>query len=895
MSKLLLIDGSSLLHRAFFALPLLSNADGIYTNAVHGFMMMLNKLIAQEAPDYLGVCFDKSRITFRTKMFPEYKGTRQSTPDELKGQFELIKEVLDLSHIHWLEMEDYEADDLLGTLSAQGAAAGFTVEIFSGDRDIFQLIDEHVHVFMTKKGITDIQRYDTAEVFARYGVEPQKLIDIKGFMGDTSDNIPGVPGVGEKTAIKLVSTYGSMDEVYAHLPEINGAKLKEKLALYRDQAYLSRELSTICRTVPMEIHWPDFAYDPKADKTALASLYAKLGLRQLAKGLTEQKKQQTKTLTLTEEEMDAEGKPWPSQDDCTAEGFWLSAKPVTSSEEIQAFCGTLPKEGAISLLGRWQNSAILGHLAYLALCIEGSGLLIDLQDNRQLLQEIKEVLENPAIQKITYQAKELSELFARENISLSGVKDDVSLAAYLLDPAAGERSLDELMTAYGVPLSLTNDERDLLAWAANLPSLAEILRHQLDAQAMLPLYMEMELPLTFVLADMELEGICVDAHSLQEMSKELAAKAEELETSIFQEVGHTFNLNSPKQLGVVLFEELGIPPLKKTKTGYSTDAEVMETLAGMYPVAKLLLDYRMVTKLHSTYTEGMGKLIAADGKLHTCFKQTVAATGRLSSVEPNLQNIPVRQEIGRRIRKVFCAREKDWQLLAADYNQIELRILAHVSGDEKLQAAFLHNEDIHRRTASEVLGISPEEITPEQRRAAKAVNFGIVYGISDYGLSRDLGISRKEAADYIALYFQRYPGVAAYQKNTISEARENGYAETICGRRRYLPDLNNRNYHLRSFAERMAINAPIQGSAADIIKKAMITIEQSIREMGLRSRMLLQVHDELIFDMAPEDKDVLPGLVKKMMENAVTLCIPLTVDVKIGPNWYDMEKIKVEV
>jgi len=882
MKKLLLIDGSSLLHRAFFALPLLSNSDGVFTNAIHGFMMMFNRLLAEQKPDFAAVCFDKSRVTFRTQIYSEYKGTRSATPEELKGQFELIKEVLDKAHVRWLEMENYEADDLLGTLSLQGVKAGFEVEIFSGDRDIFQLIDENTKVYMTKKGISDIQCFGIPEILEKYGVSPAQLIDIKGLMGDTSDNIPGVPGVGEKTAQKLISRFGSIDGVYENIDAVDGLKLREKLTLNKDQAYMSRELGTICREVPLEIDWADYQYSPDHDLSELAALYRKLGLRQLERLIPAHK-------TAPVVNVGQADLPWPDHEAAADDKYAL---PTADVEEIAAFAASVSDESKIALVGKWNGSSINGKLDLLAVFCENNGLILDLTESAVPLSSVKQLLESENISKICIHAKELTELLAVHDIRLNGVTDDVSLAAYLLDPAEGEHPLPDLLSQYGVPFDNPAAPRDLAAYAAALPGLVSALRKELQDQNMLHLYEDIELPLAFVLADMEMNGIRVDSHQLSAMSEELAEAALSHQKSIFEEAGHEFNLNSPKQLGTVFFEEMGLPALKKTKTGYSTDAEVMETLAVNFPVAQHLIDYRLAAKLRSTYTEGMAKLITADGKLHTTFKQTVTATGRLSSVEPNLQNIPVRQELGRRIRKVFSASTDDRLLIAADYNQIELRILAHISADEKLRDAFIKGEDIHRRTAAEVLGIAPDQITSEQRRAAKAVNFGIVYGISDYGLSKDLGISRKEAADYIALYFQRYPGVEAYQKETIAAAREKGYVETLFGRRRYLPDLNNRNFNLRSFAERMAINAPIQGSAADIIKIAMISLAREMKERQLNSQMLLQVHDELILDMDPSEVDVLPVLVKKNMEQAISLAIPLTVDVKIGSNWYEMKKLE---
>lgn len=851
MKKLLLVDGSSLLHRAFYALPLLSSADGVFTNAVHGFMMMFNRMTAAQRPDLVAVCFDKSRVTFRNAIDPDYKGMRAETPVELRGQFELIKQVLDLSGVKWLEIENYEADDLLGTLARQGGEAGYVSEIFSGDRDVFQLIDDRTTVYMTKKGISEIERYDRAAIRARYGVEPAQLIDIKALMGDQSDNITGVPGVGEKTAVKLIGEFGSLDTLYASLEQVSGDKLREKLRGNRELAYRSRVLATICLDAPLAIDWAQYAFHPGGDKSRLAALYQKLGLQQLLRGLNKGEAAAPPASLFGVSAEDAEEKPWPTAEE--------TATPVRLEQPLpDRVMGLLPQADAIRIAYGGEERQLMA----------------------DQLPEQRALLEDAAVAKTACDAKPAIEWLARQGVTLRGLTDDVLIAAYLLDPAAG--SYDEMLLSLAETPALT---------AAALPRLAGVLRGRLDETGMLKLYEEMELPLVTVLAEMELNGIRVREEKLASMSDEFAAAIDEYQRRIYELAGHEFNLNSPKQLGVVLFEEMGIPPLKKTKTGYSTDAEVLETLALSQPIARLLLDYRLASKLRSTYTDGLRKLIdPVDGKLHTSFKQTVTATGRLSSVEPNLQNIPVRHELGRRIREVFTADQPGDLLLAADYNQIELRILAHMSGDDKLIQAYLNGEDIHTRTAAEVLGVDPAEITPLQRRRAKAVNFGIIYGISDYGLSRDLGISRQEAEEYIRLYFSRYPKVEEYQRRTIAAARQAGYAETLYGRRRYLPDLNNRNFNLRSFAERMAINAPVQGSAADIIKLAMIAVSREIKSRGLAMRMLLQVHDELIFNLPASELATGAQLVKSCMEGAAQLAVPLTVDVKQGPDWYHMEK-----
>ncbi len=880
MEKLLLIDGSSLLHRAFYALPLLTNKDGLFTNAVHGFMMMLNKMLGRQQPDYVLVGFDKSRVTFRTAIDPAYKGNRSATPVELRGQFELIKEVLSAASIRWYEQDDYEADDIIGTMSARGSADGLAVEIFSGDRDVFQLIDEHTTVYMTKKGITEIECYDTEAIRERYGVTPRQLIEVKGLQGDTSDNIPGVPGVGEKTALKLINQYHDIDGLYAHVDEIKG-KLGEKLAANKEQAYRSRELATICRDMPIGLTWDACAYDAAADKTELAAVYRRLELNQLLRGLGQAQKPAAsarRTVIVT----DDEERPWTTED----ESLPQTGDIFADDEAVKALAEKIKAAASCGLLCCWEGPVVKGRITKLGIALaEDESVCV----SREKLPLLGGILADPAVAKHTYNCKEAYILLRANGIELAGVADDAVLAAYLLDPARSDLELADIAAGEEMLAFPTAAG----AQAALLPRLCERLRQKLTDDGMLALYTDMELPLAAVLADMEFAGVRVEGSKLVEMSAVLSRAEQEYQQKIYAIAGHEFNINSPKQLGTVLFEELGIPPVKKTKTGYSTNAEVLESLAPAWEIAGLVLDYRMVAKLRSTYTDGLRELIDPDtGKIHTSYKQTVTATGRLSSVEPNLQNIPVRHELGRQIRKVFTADGEGDILVAADYNQIELRVLAHIANDEKLIDAFRKGEDIHTRTASEVLGVAKDEITPEQRRQAKAVNFGIVYGISDYGLAKDLHISRAEAADYIARYFQRYPGVAAYQQKTIMDARVCGYVSTLCGRRRYLPDLLNRSFNLRSLAERMAINAPVQGSAADIIKLAMVRIAAELKKRGLHSQMLLQVHDELIFNVPREEKDELVALIKDKMEHVMELAVPLTVDIKAGADWYDMEKLK---
>jgi DNA polymerase-1 len=876
MEKLLLIDGSSLVHRAFYALPILSNSQGEYTNAVHGFMMMYNRAIAEHKPDYVVVCFDKKRITFRNRIDETYKATRKETPIELRGQFELIKQVLTANNTTWEEMDDYEADDLVGTLARAGEEAGLDVMILSGDKDLLQLVNEKTHVYLTRKGISDIERWDIEAVEHKYNLSPNALIDLKALMGDSSDNISGVPGVGEKTALKLLEQFTGIDDLYARIADVGNEKLRIKLADNEDAARRSYQLATICLTAPLSIDWQHYALQPPlADE--LRALYRRLELRQLLKGLGEDAAPPIRDLSpqpaLFIDETDA---PWPVADAVVSDQW-----SVVSEDDVESTVTKIKATGACALLGTWRGSVMTGSLTELSFATADGDNWCFIP-NEATLATLKPILEDGAILKKAAFAKELTILLARHGITLAGVSEDVIIAAYLLNPAQSEYNIDELTT-------IDYEIMPNLAPVARIWPLAEVLAAKIAEKGMEKLYYGVELPLTAVLAKMELSGLRVEGDKLERMSARLQEEATLCQEKIFTISGHEFNLNSPKQLAEVLFEELHLPALKKTKTGYSTDAEVLEQLAESYEIAGLITQYRTYAKLKSTYTDGLRLLINPEtGKLHTSFKQTVTATGRLSSAEPNLQNIPVRMEIGKQIREVFVPDSPENFLLAGDYNQIELRVLAHISGDERLIKAFLDGEDIHARTAAEVMNVPINEVTPKMRRQAKAVNFGIVYGISDYGLARDLGISRSEAGQYIAKYFDRYPDVLAYQKDTVVRARTDGYVSTLLGRRRYLPDLFSPNFNIRSFAERMAINTPIQGSAADIIKIAMVNIEKAMREAGLKSQMVLQVHDELIFDIVPEEKDILPPLVNKLMSEALQLVVPLTVDMKIGKDWHHM-------
>ncbi len=873
-NKFLIIDGSSLIHRAFYAWPLLTNGEGAFTNAVYGLAIMMNKVLETENPQKVAICFDKSRITFRTALFADYKGTRGATPEELKPQFALAKIMMEKMGVTWEETEGYEADDIIGTLSRLGSAEN-EVRILTGDRDSFQLIGPHIKVMLTKKGITNTELWDEETLRERYDLTAEQMIDLKALMGDASDNIPGIAGVGEKTALKLLKEFGTLDQILAQAETIKANGLRNKVLSGRESALLSRRLATIDRH--MEEKFPQLAdleryhYQkiPLEDNPALIEFYRQMNFSSLLKTVTGKTSQTRQAVNLTQGLFaeEADGKTGVVTD------FQQTAVDITTSgccalcayQDVLAIQYDRDGQSQIQVapLAEWAASA-----------------------------EMRRVFADPDLLKLTYQGKVLRVKLHSLGAELRGIADDVELMAYLLDPVAGSYAPHLLGASYLKTPSVDEKKHareELAALDVGLLSeLAQVLRRKLEDEQLLALYQKIELPLSAVLAEMEENGIIVDKEVLRRIDLELSVQEAELTAEIYDMAGRNFNINSPKQLGEVLFTEMGIPPVKKTKTGYSTNQEVLETLKGDYPIAALILQYRTVNKLRSTYAVGLQGLIQSDGRIHTSFNQTVTATGRLSSADPNLQNIPVREEMGRKLRQAFLP-QGDHVLISADYSQIELRVLAHISDDKVLQQSFINGEDIHARTAAEVFGVDIQSVTREQRRRAKAVNFGIVYGISDYGLARDLGITRAEGKEYIEKYLAGYDGVRFYMKNIVEEGRKKGYVETLLGRKRWLPDLHNRNYNRRSFAERTALNTPIQGTAADIMKIAMLKINARLKREHLEAKMLLQVHDELILDVPPEEETAVARLLKEEMEQVYPLAVPMTVDLKKGKDWYHME------
>lgn len=887
--KFFILDGSSLLYRAFYALPLLETESGVYTNAIVGFSNMLFKLLTDWQPAALVIAFDKGKHTFRTDMFADYKGTRKPMPEELRSQVPLLHEMAEAWNIPLVEMAGYEADDIIGTLANKAVEAGMSAYVVTGDRDALQLVKPDLTVLFTKKGISDIVLYDEAKFQEEYqGLSPVQLIDLKGLMGDNSDNIPGVPKVGPKTAMKLIAAYGSVEQVLLHIEEISGKALQERLRDNQQQAVLSKKLATIKLDVPVAYQEAEFALDAKAG--ALTAFYQKYQMRSLAR-------QVGKLADIiggeTGEEQEAEAQPLltvPQLREATAleagREMYQQAVKAGKAFVMGDFQGAVPHKKLVAA------AVVIGSQLYYCPMskeeIHGMDTLFgDLEPEVNPGWEyVLKLLADKDIAKYICDAKG----FYHSGIQLAGNIWDASLMGYLLNPASNKYTMPELMHSYdaGVqePEEAWTDSMKLGWQCYGLAQIGERLQKKLMLFDLLPLYQEIEFPLVQVLAAMEQAGIYLNRESLARQTREAGSIIADLEQEIYDLAGRQFNIASPKQLGVILFEELGLPVIKKTKTGYSTNVEVLNELYNLHPIIEKILAYRQWTKLKSTYMDGIAPLIdREDGRVHTSFNQTATATGRLSSSDPNLQNIPVRRQEGRHIREMFEPGQGYDLLVSADYSQIELRVLADMSQDENFLRAFRHNEDVHARTAAEVFGVAVEDVDSELRRKAKAVNFGIIYGMSDFGLAQDLHISRKEAKEYINKYFAKCQGVKAFIDKVVTEAHDNGYVLTKFGRRRDLPEIRSTNFQRRSLAERMAMNTPIQGTAADIIKLAMIRTYKALQEAGLKSRMLLQVHDELVLEVPQEELPQVKDLLKQSMEQAAELQVPLTIDINAGKNW----------
>ena len=896
--KLVLIDGHSILNRAFFGLPDLTNSQGVHTNAVYGFLNIMFKILEEEKPDYLTVAFDVHAPTFRHKMFEEYKGTRKPMADELRQQVPLIKEMLKAMGITIVEKEGYEADDILGTLSVKAEKEGMDVAVISGDRDLLQLATEHVMIRIpkTKKTGTEIENYLADDVVEKYGVTPKEFIDVKALQGDTADNIPGVPGIGEKTAGALIAKYHSIEAVHEDAPNVKPPRASKNIVEFWDQAVMSKELATIITDAPVDYEFKDAQID------GIDSLYTEEAFmmckRLEFKNLLPRFDVQAPKNNVEENFKVISDKK--SLDDIIKRA---SKKDVAFSI-IPGKPGGEDTDGQLSLFE--QNDAN----DYIAL------VLVFSEEDIYFIKTGKEITSD-------YLNKQLEALDANTWISPDLKKNlhlmkaggftpderkkyfDMTVAAYLLNPLLGDYPYDGVAKDYlSIVLSskkdylgkltceqmIKEDEKKVVDYACYEAYIAwkskEILESNLKEKGMYELYENIEMPLVFVLYDMEKEGIRADGDKLKEYSRELAVSINKIEKRIYEEAGEEFNINSPKQLGVVLFEKLQLPNEKKTKTGYSTSAEVLDKLAPDHPIVADVLEYRQLSKLKSTYADGLINFIEQDGKIHTTFNQTITATGRLSSTDPNLQNIPIRIELGKLIRKVFLP-EEGHVFVDSDYSQIELRVLAHLSDDEKLIAAFKNGQDIHRSTASLVFDTPFDEVTDIQRRNAKAVNFGIVYGISAFGLANDLNIGRKEAQAYIDSYFEKYPKIKAFLDKTVSEAKEKGYIKTMFGRIRPIPELSSSNFMQRQFGERVAMNSPIQGTAADIIKIAMIRVHDRLLKENLKSKLILQVHDELLIETAEDEKEYVIELLEEEMHKAADLKVSMEVGTECGYDWYD--------
>ena len=870
MSKIVLIDGHSILNRAFFGLPDLTNAEGLHTNAIYGFLNIMFKILEEEKPEYLTVAFDVHAPTFRHKMFEAYKGTRKPMAEELRQQVPLMKEVLHAMGIRTIEQEGLEADDLLGTLSKRCERMGMEVVIISGDRDLLQLATDHVEIRIpkTKRTGTEIENYYAVDVKEKYQVTPTEFIDVKALMGDTSDNIPGVPGVGEKTATKIIVEYGSIENAYKHASELKPPRASKNLVEYWDQAQMSKVLATIDVDA-------DFAYE--LEEAKLGNLYTE-------EAYVYFQRLQFKNL-LNRFDVQSEN----SIEDAfvIAVGKEEIQKIFAEAEKAQTVGAVLYKDTR-NVLPLFAENAEIGGIGISfgkekIYCIPaGNGYSME-----ELLEALVHVAKHAGRFVVFDLKSSLPYLKGLEGAAEEKCFDSI-VAAYLLNPLKNDYGFEDVAQEHlGLMIDPKTELEKMVCYEAYAAfASSEVLEEKLKKEEMWKLFTEIEMPLVFTLYDMERNGIRAEGEALKVYSSQLGGRISELEKEIYEMAGESFNINSPKQLGVILFEKLLLPGSKKTKSGYSTAASVLDKLAPDYPIVSKVLEYRQLTKLKSTYADGLVNYIEEDGRIHSKFNQTITATGRISSTEPNLQNIPVRVELGRLIRKVFVP-EDGYIFVDADYSQIELRVLAHCSGDANLIEAYREEKDIHRITASQVFHIPFEEVTPLQRRNAKAVNFGIVYGISSFGLSEDLSIGRKEAAKYIEDYFKTYPGIKTFLDDTVAHAKEMGYVVTLFGRRRPVPELSSSNFMQRSFGERVAMNAPIQGTAADIMKIAMIGVNRRLKEQNLKSRLVLQVHDELLIEAYRPELPEVEKILREEMEQAASLDVPLEIDMHTGENWYE--------
>lgn len=884
--KLVLFDGSSLAFRSFFAIHNIDsfvNKNGMHTNALFAFHEMMNNILEKEQPTHALVAWDAGKTTFRNEFFDEYKGGRQSTPSEFREQMPFFNVLLDAFGVAHYDLTNYEADDIIGTFATSVDPEEFDVVVISGDKDLTQLARDNVRVDITRKGVSELRSYTPASIMEEMGITPEQIVDMKGLMGDSSDNYPGVTGIGEKTALKLLHEYGSMEAIYEQIDDMKKSKRKENLINEKDNAILSKKLARIELNAPVTIELADLPYKGK-QLEPLMSFYKDMNFNGFMSRLLENSNQAD---LLTEDWKDVDYTYVASVEDLTTDHF--PSEPVQDGYAI--YLENLSKN--------YHDSDIVA-VAW----TNGSEIFAG---DASLLQSdlFKNWLTDEKMTKVVFDAKRTKVMLDYVDIDFVGVVDDVLIGSYLLHARDNSNDLaevarefdmedlsyDESIYGKGAKRSVPEDQQTMYDHIARkvymIARLQETIRPQLEANKMTDLYKKMELPLALVLANLEILGISVDKAQLVTMQAEFQEIIDGLEADIWKEAGREFNVNSTKQLGTILFEEMGLPVIKKTKTGYSTAQDVLEKLAGQAPIIDLILNYRQLNKLQSTYVEGLQGFIHDDGKIHSRFQQTLTSTGRLSSADPNLQNIPIRSEEGRSIRKAFVPSHDDWVIFSSDYSQIELRVLAHISGDKHMQEAFNNHEDIHTSTAMKVYNVTRDEVTPNMRRNAKAVNFGIVYGISDYGLSQNLNISRPEAKNFIDTYLENYPGVQAYMTDVVEKAKEDGYVETLFNRRRYLPDLHAKNFNVRSFAERNAMNTPIQGTAADIIKIAMVKMDEALKTNKLKANLLLQIHDELVFEVPKDEIETLEKLVTEIMGSAAQLDVPLEIESNYGASWYE--------
>lgn len=865
MKKLLILDSNSLMNRAFYALPPMNNSDGINTNAIYGFVNMLLKMKEEIGPDSIIATFDLKAPTFRHKEYSEYKAGRNKMPPELAEQFPIIKELLKFMGIKIFEIEGFEADDLIGTVSKFAENNETEVFVVTGDKDALQLASDNTKIVITKKGVSETAIYDRKAFIDEFEVTPNQFIDVKGLMGDKSDNIPGVPGVGEKTAFKLIKEYGSIEEVLNNIDNIPGKKLKENLEGNVEQAIFSKKLATIMREVPIELTLEDINSSEKENIQEIKKMLIKLEMKSILAKF---------------------------KDDTPVEASKVEIKNVdTIDEMIEIFS---QKEDIIYIDYTLTDASIYSklELEYLILGEENTGININFKEisannNEEAIKALKTLMENENIKKVIHDGKNLVTFLNKHKIEIRGFEFDTAIAAYLIDSSKSKYEILELVNNYigENPSEEGNNLKIILS--SYLPVIYEKLKERLHKENMDKLYYEVEHPLIYVLSSMESIGFNINETMLDELKIKFKKEIDNTQGEIYKLAEEEFNISSPKQLGKILFEKLDLPVMKKTKTGYSTNQEVLEKLMDKHEIIPKIMFYRQITKIYSTYIEGLKNVIDVDGKIHSNFNQTVTTTGRLSSTEPNLQNIPIRHELGREIRKVFIPMEESDILVSCDYSQIELRVLAHIADDENMIDAFKHHSDIHTKTASEVFKVPIDEVTSLMRSRAKAVNFGIVYGIGAFSLAQDLKISKKEAEEYMSIYFERYPKIKKYLEDIVKDAEETGYVLTILNRRRFIPEIKASNKIVKALGDRLAMNAPIQGSAADIIKLAMVNVYNRLNEKKLKSELILQVHDELILNVKKDEFEEVKKLVQCEMENAIKLKVALDVDVNFGNTWYE--------